>query len=106
MNAIEACTTVLHIELELRYTPIAYRSAAVRRKLQVIATRNRELARFVADPRAYPTGNEMLALMGQFDNCPTGRYMLARCFPEIYSFFKIKSDDSSTTGPKKRKKRQ
>jgi hypothetical protein len=76
---------------------------SVQQKLQAIAMRNRELARFVADPHAYPSGDDLVALMSQFDSSPTGRYMLARGFAGIPSFFKIKSTDSSTVGPKKRK---
>ena len=104
MDAIEACTTVTQIRLDNTLMPRNFRPAAVREKLQNIATRNRELARFVANPRAYPV-EELLVLLRQFDKSPTGRYMLARCFPGIPSFFNSKSAGSSTTGPKKRKRR-
>ena len=105
MDAIEACPSVTQIQHDHQFRQSGLRRSAVQRKLQAIAARNRALARFVADPRAY-AGDELLTLMRQFDNCPTGRYMLARCLPGIPSFFKIQnSTDSSTTGPKKRKRR-
>ena len=102
LDVIEACATVTQIQLG------EFQIASVKRrlgKLEAFATRNCELARFVANPRAYPSGDELLALMSQFDNCPTGRYMLARCFPAIPSFFKSASTNSSTAGAKKRKRR-
>ena len=103
MDVIQACATVTQIQLLLDGNPsLDFTPAAVQQKLQAIATRNCELARFVANPRAYP-GDELLALMHQFDNCPTGRYMLACCFPEIPFFLRIKCADSTTAGPKKRK---
>ena len=106
IDAIEACTTVTEIRLGSTYTPSNFSPAAVQQKLQAIATRNRELACFVAKPNNYPSSDELLALMHKFDSNPTGRYMLARCFPGIPSFITIKSADSvsSTTGPKKRKR--
>jgi hypothetical protein len=99
-DVIAACATVTQIQLRNRISPINFRPG----ELQVIAARNRELARFIANPREYP-GDELLALMSQFGSCPTGRYMLARCLPGIPTFFKIKITDSPTSGPKKRKRR-
>ena len=105
MDAIEACPSVTQIQHDHQFRQSGLRRSAVQRKLQAIAARNRALARFVADPRAY-AGDELLTLMRQFDNCPTGRYMLVCCLLGIPSFFKIQnSADSSTTGPKKRKRR-
>jgi hypothetical protein len=105
MDVIEACATVKQIQLSRSSPVYAFRPDEVQQKLQVIATRNRKLARFVAKPREYP-GSDLLALMSQFDNSPTGRYMLACCFPGIPSFFKIsKSTDSSMAGAKKRRRR-
>jgi hypothetical protein len=102
MDVIEACATVTQIQLCPDYPPDCFMPTAVQRKLQAIVTRNRELARFVANPRSYP-GSDLLALMSKFYNSPTGRYMLACCFPGIPSFFKIKSTDSSA-GSKKRRR--
>ena len=102
LDVIEACATVTQIQLgEFQIDSVKRRLG----KLEAFATRNCELARFVANPRAYPSGDELLALMSQFDNCPTGRYMLARCFPAIPSFYKSASTNSSTAGAKKRKRR-
>ena len=104
MDAIEACATVTHIQLS-SLPPIDFTESEERQKLQEIATRNRELALFVANPDAYPSGDELLALMRQFNKCPTGRYMLARCYPEIPSLLKIhESPDSSATEQRKRKR--
>jgi hypothetical protein len=105
MDVIAACATVTQIQLNEYNPPIYFTPAAEQRKLQAIATRNRELARFVANPIAYPRDDKLVALMSQFDNSPTGRYMLACCFPGMDSFFKIKSTDLSAARPKKRKRR-
>ena len=104
MDAMESSTTVTQIQIYDRICPpFDFRSDAVQQKLQTIATRNRDLARFAANPREYPR-RDLLALMRQFDGSPTGRYMLACGFVEIPSFFKIKkSTDSSKVQPKKRR---
>lgn len=101
MDVIEACATVTQIQqLDSSQTPYAFETP-LQQKLQAIVTRNRELADFIVNPRAYP-GNDLLALMSNFDNIPTGRYMLACHFPGIPSFFKIETTDTATTkGPKK-----
>jgi hypothetical protein len=107
MDVIEACATVTQIQLHNDLPPFDFRPVEVQEKLREIVTRNRNLARFVANPRAYP-GDELLALMTQFDKSPTGRYMLARCLPGIPSFFKINriatSADMCTAEAKKRKR--
>jgi hypothetical protein len=103
IDSIEACATVTQIQVHRTNPPLDFHPDAVQRMLHTIAKRNRELARFIADPREYP-GDELLALMGQFDSSPTGRYMLARCFPGIPSFFKITITDSPLAGLKKRKR--
>ena len=105
IDIIEACTTVTQILMEKSYPPIDFSPAVIQRLLQAIATRNRKLAQFVANPQGYP-GSDLLVLMHKFDRSPTGRYRLARCFPGIPSFFKIDIiTDSSTARPKKRKRR-
>ena len=86
VDAVEACSTIMQIQLDNMPVRFGFCRAESEPKLQSIATRNRALARFVSNPRAYP-GDELLALMRQSDNCPTGRYMLARCLPGIPSFF-------------------
>ena len=90
MDAIEACVTVTQIRVEESSRLIHFdtASASTQQKLRAIVARNRELARFVANPLAYPD-SDMLALIGQFDSNPTGRYMLARCFSGIPTLFKI-----------------
>ena len=86
VDAVEACSTVMQIQLDDMPVRFDFCRAELELKLQSIATRNRALARFVANPRAYP-GDELLALIGKFDKCPTGRYVLACCIPGIPSFF-------------------
>jgi hypothetical protein len=103
MHVIEACATVTRIQHNKSSRSTAFNPPAVQYKLQTITTRNRDLARFVTNPRAYP-GEDLLALMGQCDKCPTGRYMLARCFPGIPSFFNMNGTDASKAGVKKRKR--
>ena len=56
-------------------------------QLRRITARNRTLERFVASPTTYPT-NRLLDLMRRFDYSPTGRYLLARRLPELFSFQK------------------
>ena len=103
MDVIEACATVTQIQLDDNNPPVDFRPAEVQEKLQAIAMRNGQLARFVANPRAYPV-EELLVLMTQFDKSPTGRFMLARSFPGIPSFFNSNEiTDASTAGTKKRK---
>ena len=105
IHTIEAWATVTQIQLDDRFPPMELRPHVVQQKLQTVATRNRELARFRANPRGYPR-DELFELMSQFDSSPTGRYMLACGFLGIPSFFKIdQSTDSSTMGPKKRRRR-
>ena len=104
LDAIDACANVTQIQLASHFAPSDFCPDAVHQKLQTIAMRNRELARFVANPHKYPH-NDLLKLMRQFDNSPTGRYMLARCFAEMPSFFKIKSTVSPMAGWKKRTRR-
>ena len=99
MDAMESCATVTEIKLGHHFQPIDFGPDGIQQKLQTIVTRNRELARFVANPQAYPH-KKLLALMCQFDGCPTGRYMLACSIVGMPSIIKIKSTDSATTGPK------
>jgi hypothetical protein len=101
MDVIEASATITQIDLYY-YVSTDFYQPAVQRKMHTITTRNHELARFTADPRVYPV-EELLELMTQFDRCPTGRYRLARCFPEILFFFKMTSPDSFTAGVKRRR---
>ena len=93
----------MQIQLDVTFQLDGFQPAAVEQKLLAVAPRNRDLARFIANPRACPSRDGLLALISQFDNSPTGRYMLARCFPGIPAFFKSKSTDSSRVRAKKRK---
>ena len=93
------CATLTRVQL-LRFHS---KSAA---KLQAIATRNSELARFVANPSSIcPTADAMLSLVRQFSetDCPSGLYLLARALPAVISFDKIHSKDAS---PKPKQKKQ
>ena len=94
MDVIAACVSVTQIQMSADFPAFEFQPDAIRQKLQAIAPRNRELARFVANPREYP-GDELLTLMLQCDSSPTGRYMLARCLPEIDSFFKTSQSTDS-----------
>ena len=85
IGAIDACATVKHIYLD-DYAPIDFRPAEVQRKVELIATRNRVLASFIANPHDYP-GDVLLALVRLLDKSPTGLFMLSRSFPGIPSFF-------------------
>ena len=101
MDVIETCATVTKIQLSRILTPIDFRPAGVKQYVRFIEFRNRELARYVANPSTYPR-DELLVLMRLFENCPTGRYMLACSFVGTPSYYNIKTTDSSKSGPKKR----
>ena len=73
-------------------------------RLQRFTPRNMELARFVASPGTYPL-HMLLALMCQFNKSPTGRYMMTRCLPSVFSFDSIKSAASPTMEPKQKKRK-
>ena len=88
LDVLEECATITQIQWTKLITPIDFPPPEIQPKLQTIAARNVELARFVANPPAYP-GSDLLALMSKFDSCPTGRYMLACSFAGMPSFFKI-----------------
>jgi hypothetical protein len=86
-QAMEACTTVTQIQV-IRYNhqgDIVPDVCPEMQQLQNTVSRNRELVQFAANPGIYPTG-KLPELIRQFDNCPTGRYMLARRLPEVLSF--------------------
>ena len=93
IKAIEGCATITQFSLihEGRY----YVDRPLNSKIRRALARNNELARFVASPSTYPT-HSLPSLMVQFDQCPSGRYMLARRLPEMLSFddLVIKSKDS------------
>ena len=74
--------------------------------MRKLAARNEELARFEANPSIYPTEN-LLALMPRFDNCPTGRYMLSRSLPQVFSFENLSrcTNAWTTTEPKEKKRK-
>ena len=82
MADIEACATVTQIQL-FDYPPSDL-PEEVPQKLQKIAARNRKLIRCVANLQDC-TDDELVVLLSQFANCPTGRYMLARSFPPVFS---------------------
>ena len=96
MEVIEACTTVLQIHCHGG-------TAEAQQKVQTIATRNRALARFSANPHVFPTAY-VLELLSQCDRCPTERYLLARHLPAVISFEELQTRDSVATNPKKRKR--
>ena len=79
---MDDCVTVTRIFV----TPMV-----VAPELQAITERNHELARCMANPTIYYRSDQLPELMGRFDQCPTGRYMLVRCLPGILSFEKIQS---------------
>ena len=85
IQTLDACTTITQIQVDRILIPDEVQQLYS----QQIAKRNTELNHFVTDPVAYPV-RELLALMSLFDNCPTGRYMLARRLPEAFSFAPIR----------------
>ena len=86
-QAVEACASVTEIRVnEDDGDPHDFTDSEVR-QLHRIATRNRELEQFVANPSTFPNA-KLLTLMRQFNNCPTGLYLLTRRLPAIFSFEK------------------
>ena len=98
-QAIEACATVTRIQVnkfEHHFSPDQVQ------QLQKVTARNKELTWFRVNPSIYPARN-LPALMCQFDNCPTGRYMLARRLPEFLSFDKLCNGRMTEPHQKRRK---
>ena len=95
IEALEGCATITQFAAIHDFRPDLDRPLPP--QLRRILDRNNELARFVASPSTYPTDN-LPSLIVQFDQCPSGRYMLARRLPEMLSFedLAIKSQDSLT----------
>ena len=91
---------VIHDKDDLE--PPSFRPEQVQ-QLQLIASRNRELARWVAMPNTH-SAFELMSLILQLENCPTGRYMLARCLLGMVSFENMARNDV-TTKPKQKKRR-
>ena len=75
-------------------------------QMRNITARNEELARFEANPSIYPIEN-WLVLVRCFDNCPTGRYRLARHLPEVFSLETLSQilNARTTTEPTRKKQK-
>jgi hypothetical protein len=89
LQALEACATVTEIHVNDNDgdgIPYALPVPDVQ-PLRRITARNSELGQFVANPSTFPN-DTLLTLMRQFNNCPTGLYMLTRRLPEVFSFEK------------------
>ena len=96
IKAIDGCATITQFAAIHDIRPDLDRPLPL--QLQRTLARNNELARFVASPSTYPT-HSLPNLILQFDQCPSGRYMLVRRLPEVLSFehLAIKNNDSLTT---------
>ena len=84
-QALEACSTVTEIHGNHHDGDRPLFTASEVRQLRRITARNSELGQFLANPSIFPN-NKVLTLMRQFNNCPTGLYVLTRRLPEIFSF--------------------
>jgi hypothetical protein len=95
IKAIEGCATITQFSLIHVIRPEFDRSPNP--EIHRALARNNDLARFVSCPSTYPTHN-LPSLIVQFDQCPSGRFMLARRLPEMLSFedLVITSKDSLT----------
>ena len=85
-QAFEACPTVTEIYVNSDVDRHDF-TEPEERQLRQVAARNSELEQFVANPSTFPNDN-LLYLISQFDNCPSGLYMLTRRLPEAFSFAK------------------
>ena len=87
INAMEGCATITKIE-ETGFTRRQHN------QLRRITARNRKLARLAvaAGPSSTCPTHSLPDLIVQFDQCPSGRYMLARRLPEVLSFDHLVGD--------------
>ena len=85
-QALEACPTVTEIHVNMVPHWNNFTEPEVK-QLRRITARNTELEIFLANPITYPK-DKLLTLMRQFNNCPSGLFMLARRLPERFSFEK------------------
>ena len=86
LQALEACASVTEIQVNKDSNRAIFSKRDVQ-LLRRVTARNQELARWMASPHTYPN-EQLLTLMRQFDSCPTGRFMLSRLLPELFSFQK------------------
>ena len=85
-EALEACASVTEIHVNNDGDPYDFTEPEVQ-QLRRITARNRKLGRFLANPSTFPNA-KLLTLMRQFNDCPSGLYMLTRRLPEMFSFLK------------------
>jgi hypothetical protein len=92
VETLEACTTITRLEVGREGNQGNNRTYVgdedvtnVVQQLRRFAARNEQLALFRASPNTYPN-DQLLDLMRQFDNCPTGRYRLACSLPGVFTF--------------------
>jgi hypothetical protein len=85
VETMDACATITRIEVDYNGGRGGQNDNDIVVQLQSFATRNEQLFLFMASPNTYPN-DQLLDLMRQFDNCPTGRYRLARSLPEMFTF--------------------
>ena len=92
VETLEACTTITRLEVgnngyqddDSNYS-VDDKDGKVVQQLRRVTARNERLAQFIANPNTY-RNDQLLNLMRQFDNCPTGRYRLACSLPGVFSF--------------------
>jgi hypothetical protein len=96
IEAMEGCATITQVSLfHEDYNGDLCLDDPQNPEIRRILARNNELARFVASPSTYPT-HRLPFLIVQFDQCPSGRYMLARRLPEMLSFQHLGSTNSDS----------
>ena len=95
LQALEACPNVTEIQVNRDDDYLHDFTETEERQLRRITARNSELGQFVANPSAF-SNDKLLTLMRQFNNCPTGLYMLTCRLPEIFPFQEGSSLFSST----------
>ena len=109
-HALESCASVTAAEIHMNKDGNRQHiTNAEVQELRRITARNSELGQFMADPITFPHA-KLLTLMRQFNNCPTGLYMLMRRLPEVFSFekgnnlFPLKVEPNPTRKLRKRRK--
>ena len=106
-EALEACASVTEIRNDDERHD--FTGPEVQQQLRQITARNSNLGQFVANPSTFPNA-KLLTLMRQFNDCPSGLYLLTRRLPEAFSFqkgsslFPLTVNPNSTKQLRKRRK--
>jgi len=104
LRAIDACATLKEIYVADESEGDNFSRAEIQLLQDGRSERNNALRRLVANPSDFP-GKQLLTLMLQLENCPTGRFQLARALPaELYRRGNSQTELHSLRAKKKKRK--